>query len=128
MTGSGPAKEEEGSPWGRSREGARRLAQAVLEEAARPGIWPVREVGRAGVPIAQVPGPWPAGPATRCSGRDSMQRSVAGSVNRSTPPWTRLPPNESQVGPHLACRAAPPALIRNEGLSVPRTSAVPHSL
>lgn len=43
-------------------------------------------------------------------------------------PRTRLPPNESQVGPHLACRAAPPALIRNEGLSVPRTSAVPHSL
>lgn len=43
-------------------------------------------------------------------------------------PWTRLPPNESQVGPHLACRAAPPALISNKGLSVPRTSAVPHSL
>lgn len=42
--------------------------------------------GQGWVPIAQVPSPWPAGPATRCSGRDSMQRSVAGSVNRSMPP------------------------------------------
>lgn len=66
---------------------------------------------RAGLPTAPVPAAWPAGAAARCGGRAAMRRSVClgGPVSKSRPrlePGCR--PNESQVGPHLACRAAPP--------------------